>query len=263
MFSEDDLLPISALQHLLYCERQCALIHTERLWAENRFTVEGRHLHERADSSKRESRGGLRSSRSVPLWSFKLGLFGKADVVEFHAACPEPACCEPIEPVEGARPEVESGGRGEGVTGGPGAPSFNIQQSAFSNVPHMPFPVEYKRGKPKSHDADRVQLCAQAMCLEEMLGVAVPAGALFYGRTRRRMDVAFDPAIRDLTRLTARRLHEMLASGQTPPAVYEKKKCERCSLKTQCLPRLPAGRAARFLEREVGHLLSAAGPASD
>jgi CRISPR-associated exonuclease Cas4 len=238
MFSEDDLLPISALQHLLYCKRQCALIHTERLWSENRFTVEGRHLHERADSSKRESRGGLRSSRSVPLWSFELGLFGKADVVEFHAAtAASPASA--------------------------GSPSFSNPQSAFSNSLGTPFPVEYKRGKPKSHDADRVQLCAQAMCLEEMLGVAVPAGALFYGRTRRRMDVAFDAALRDLTRLTAARLHEMLASGQTPPAVYEKKKCERCSLKTQCLPRLPAGRAARFLERELGHLLAAAGPASD
>lgn len=222
MFSDDDLLPISALQHLLYCERQCALIHLERLWAENRFTVEGRHLHERADGGKREGRAGVRTERAVPLWSYGLGLFGKADVVEFRAA--------------------------EGVAASAGM---------------TPFPVEYKRGKPKAHDADRVQLCAQAMCLEEMLGTAVPAGALFYGRTRRREDVAFDPSLRGLTAQTAGRLHAMLASGRTPAAVYDRRKCERCSLATQCLPRLPAGRAGAYLSRQVHEALALAGPGSD
>jgi CRISPR-associated exonuclease Cas4 len=240
MFSDSDLLPISALQHLLYCERQCALIHTERLWAENRFTVEGRHLHEKADSGKREARPGRRTERGVPLWSYVLGLFGKADVVEFRV------------------PE-ETGGRGDGETrGGEVAGLAGLAASAG-----VPFPVEYKRGKPKGHDADRVQLCAQAMCLEEMLGVKVAAGALFYGRTRRRQDVTFDGSLRELTAQAAGRLHVMLASGRTPAAVYEKKKCERCSLKSQCLPRLPVARAERFLEREISQLLVAAGPASE
>jgi CRISPR-associated exonuclease Cas4 len=224
LFTDSDLLPISALQHLLYCERQCALIHTERLWAENRFTVEGRHLHERADAGRREQRGGVHVARALPLWSYELGLFGKADVVEFRSL-----------------------------------PATGNSQLATP----VPFPVEYKRGKPKAHDADRVQLCAQAMCLEEMLGAAVPAGALFYGRMRRRQDVTFYPSLRELTAHTAGRLHAMLASGRTPAAVYEKKKCERCSLKSQCLPRLPAARAERFLEREISHLLVAAGPASE
>lgn len=222
VFVEDDLLPISALQHLLYCERQCVLIHLERLWAENRFTVEGRHLHERADSGKRQMRPGRKTTRAMPLWSYALGLFGKADIVEFHDR------------------EAEGG-----------------------LLPAIPFPVEYKRGKPKAHDADRVQLCAQAMCLEEMLGMPVAAGALFYGRTRRRQDVLFDAPLRDLTRRAAQLLHEMLASGSTPAPVYEKKKCGRCSLASQCLPRVSAGRAAAFIDRQIRELLVAAGPVSE
>jgi CRISPR-associated exonuclease Cas4 len=191
MFSEDDLLPLSALQHLLYCERQCALIHLEQLWAENSLTVHGKHLHERADSGKSESRWGVRTVRSLPLRSLKWGLIGKADIVEFRAESVGERC----------------------------------------------FPVEYKRGKPKAHDADRVQLCAQALCLEEMLGITVPAGALFYGKTRRRLDVAFDESLRNLTLGTIARLHELIASRCTPPAIYEKAKCERCSLINLCMPK--------------------------
>ncbi|MGD0770595.1 MAG: CRISPR-associated protein Cas4 [Tepidisphaeraceae bacterium] len=191
MFSEDDLLPISALQHLLYCPRQCALIHLEQLWAENSLTVQGKHLHERADSGKSECRDGVRTVRSLPLRSLKWGLIGKADIVEFR---------------------VES-------------------------VGERCFPVEYKRGKPKAHDADRVQLCAQALCLEEMLGVMVSAGALFYGKTRRRLDVAFDESLRNLTAQTIARLHELIAARITPSAIYEKAKCERCSLMDLCMPK--------------------------
>lgn len=135
MFSEDTLLPISALQHLLFCERQCALIHIEGLWAENRLTVEGQHLHRKAHEGPDETRGDLRVVRGLALRSLRLGLIGKADVVEF-------------------------------------------QSDERSDGPRRPFPVEYKRGKPKSHEADRVQLCAQALCLEEMLAVAVPEGAI-------------------------------------------------------------------------------------
>jgi CRISPR-associated exonuclease Cas4 len=191
VYAEDDLLPISALQHLLFCERQCALIHVEQLWAENRLTVEGRQLHERADGGRPESRGGVRTARALPVRSLRLGLAGRADVVEFHA-----------DPGGGAA---------------------------------RPFPVEYKRGRPKEHDADRVQLCAQALCLEEMLGSSVPAGALFYGATRRRLDVVFDAALRGVVESTAARLHALVASGVTPPAAREPK-CDSCSLLDLCLP---------------------------
>lgn len=186
-FSEDDLLPISALQHLIFCERQCALIHIEGLWAENRLTVEGRHLHEKAHDGSSEERAGVRIARGLSLRSFTLGLVGKADVVDFRG------------------------------------------------LDRTPFPVEYKRGKAKKHDADKVQLCAQALCLEEMLATHVPAGALFYGRTRRRLDVVFDKPLRDLTKRTAERLHDLISSRRTPAAVREPK-CDSCSLIDLCLP---------------------------
>jgi len=210
-FPESDLLPISALQHLLYCPRQCALIHIERLWAENRLTVEGKQLHQRADAGRPELRGGVRTLRSVQLRSLVIGLYGVADVVE-------------------ARPR-EGGG-----------------------VDYKP--VEYKRGKAKRHDADRVQLCAQALCLEEMLGTTLDAGELFYGKTRRRVAVPFDAALRELTIRTAELLHAMIASGRTPAAVYEKEKCDRCSLINLCLPKA-AGEsksAARYLTRTLAQL---------
>lgn len=217
MFTEDDLLPISALQHLLFCERQCALIHVEGLWAENRLTVEGRHLHRKAHENRVEARGSLRVARGLGLRSLALGLVGTADVVEFHPGNP------------------------------PGAPA-------------RPFPVEYKRGKPKTHDADRVQLCAQALCLEEMLGVAVPAGALYYGKTRRRREVAFDDRLRALTQTTCERLHQLVASRRTPPAVREPK-CESCSLLSLCLPDAIGGRrsASVYFERAVRQSLMAVG----
>lgn len=212
-FGDDDLLPLSALQHLLFCERQCALIHIEGVWAENRLTVEGQHLHQRAHEGPDETRSGIRLARGLPLRSLRLGLVGKADVVEFHP--------------------------GEGPESRP-----------------RPFPVEYKRGQPKSHDADRVQICAQALCLEEMLGIAVPAGALFYGRTRRRLDVSFDAALRRLTEETARRLHALVVEGQTPKAVREPK-CDSCSLLDLCLPDAlrPRLSAARFVERGLAESL--------
>jgi CRISPR-associated exonuclease Cas4 len=217
VFTEDDLLPISALQHLLYCDRQCALIHLEQVWAENSLTVKGRHLHERADSGTHERRERLHTVRSLPLRSLKWGLIGKADVVEFHADPAGRRC----------------------------------------------FPVEYKRGKPKAHDADRVQLCAQALCLEEMLGSSVPAGALFYGKTRRRLDVPFDAELRAITAQTITRLHELIASRRTPAAVYEKAKCDRCSLINLCMPkaRQRIG-ASDYVERALAGVLST-GASSD
>ncbi len=216
MFPEDDLLPVSALQHLLFCERQCALIHLEQIWVENPLTVEGRHLHEQADSGFRESRGDLRIARGLPLRSLRLGLSGRADVVEFHRV-----------------PD--------------GAPGASLPGVAGS---WQPFPVEYKRGKPKSHRADEVQLCAQGLCLEEMLGSAVPAGALFYGQTRHRTDITFDAELRRLTEETAVRLHQMIASGMTPKPVREPK-CDRCSLLEVCMPGAPKGSALRYFDRAL------------
>lgn len=190
-YSEDDLVQLSSLQHFVFCERQCALIHIEQLWSENLFTAEGRIMHDKADSNKFESRGNVRIDYSVPMRSLRLGLIGKADVVEFHR-------------------------RDDGIW--------------------MPFPVEYKRGKPKMDDCDRVQLCAQAICLEEMLNVDIPAGALFYGQTRRREDVLFDNRLRTETAEISQRVHELITAGVTPKAEYAKK-CEKCSLLELCMPK--------------------------
>lgn len=212
MFDEKDLLPLSALQHLLFCERQCALIHVERQWAENRFTAEGRIMHERVHTANRESRGKIRYEYAVPLRSLELGLAGQADVVEFHKT-------------EGTR--VDS----------------RLWQ---------PFPVEYKRGKAKKANWDRVQLCAQALCLEEMLGVEIPAGSLFYGKTRRRQEVFFDHALRAETKDAARRLHVLVADGRTPGPVYSVR-CDSCSFLALCLPKAMGRRksALKYLRKMV------------
>lgn len=191
MYTEDDLIPLSALQHLIFCERQCALIHIEQAWAENLFTAEGRIMHERVHTEERASKGKIRIEYSMSLRSLRLGLIGKADVVEFHR---------------------------------------------HADGSWQPFPVEYKRGKPKKNNCDKVQLCAQALCLEEMLDIEVPDGALFYGKTRRRLDVIFDTRLRKLTEETAIRLHDLIASQCTPKPVYEKK-CNSCSLAKMCLPK--------------------------
>ncbi len=221
-----ELLPISALQHLLYCERQCALIHIEQAWADNQFTAEGNILHEKAHDGPDETKAGVRIVRGLPVKSETLGLSGECDVVEFHAA-----------DVESEIADLK----------------FQLHGTAAKVIP-----IEYKRGKPKSHRADEVQLCAQALCLEETLACVIPAGYLFYGQTRRRVEVAFDESLRTLTTNTARRLHEMIASRITPPAVYEVRKCEACSLKEQCLPqamRFQKGAGAWF-DRQMSELQS-------
>jgi len=227
---DDNLLPLSALQHLVYCERQCALIHLEGVWAENRLTVEGGRLHRRVhDRPEVECPAGLRLARQVRLRSLRLGLSGIADVVEFH-------------PVgENAVPhEPDAGTVLPGVAGR-----------------WRPFPVEYKRGRPKRNRCDEVQLCAQALCLEEMLGTAVLAGALFYGRTRRRKDVSFDSSLRRTTEDAADRLHRLFDARTTPPAEVGPK-CRNCSLKDACLPKV-AGcgpSAAAFLDRAIARALT-------
>jgi CRISPR-associated exonuclease Cas4 len=239
MFSENDLLPLSALQHLLFCERQCALIHVERLWAENRLTVEGKQLHEKAHEGPDDRRGGLYTLRGLPLRSLELGLIGVADVVEVEA--PAPAAAAP--PAKERLFELLKGesGRGWRIT-----------------------PVEYKRGVPKKDDSDRVQLCAQAICLEEMLDTKIPGGALFYGTRRRRTEVDFDSTLRELVAVSARRLHELLSAGRTPPG-RKQAKCDQCSLAELCLPGLPTRRtsASAFTEEAFREHLASAGPDSD
>lgn len=214
MFTEDQLLPISALQHFLFCQRQCALIHLEQLWAENRFTVEGQHLHKKAHAAGTEKRPGVTTTRGLMLRSFQLGLIGKADIVEIKA----------------------------GVVS----------------------PIEYKRGKPKTNDADRVQLCAQALCLEEMMGVQIPLGALFYGLRRRRTEVLFDAALRQQTTNTAAAVHAMIASRRTPLAKREPK-CNHCSLLNLCMPDAMTVTQSMtgLIERAFRKQLTASGPITD
>ena len=193
MYKEEDFLPISAVQHFAFCRRQCALIHLEQVWEENYFTAQGRNLHERVDQGGERPGRNLKIEYSVPLRSFRLGLVGKADVVEFH----------------------------------------RLHEKGEIWVP---YPVEYKRGRPKIDNSDKVQLCAQAICLEEMTGVDVKEGALFYGKMRRRVPVMFDAELRDETERLARQLHRFILQGETPPPEYSKK-CERCSLLEICMPK--------------------------
>lgn len=214
-YAEADCLPLSALQHLLFCERQCALIHLEGVWADNAFTVEGSHMHKKADDKGYESRGDVRSARGLSLRSLRLGLVGKADVVEFHRRGADDPSAVAVPGIDGR---------------------------------WAPFPVEFKRGHPKRNRCDEVQVCAQALCLEEMLGAAILEGALFYGQTKHRLGIVFDSSLRDETEKTVARLHGLMAARVTPRAIREPK-CDNCSLLNHCLPgSLAPGRsAARYL----------------
>lgn len=198
----EEYLLLSGIQHIAFCERQWALIHIEQLWAENLKTVEGKHLHERVDDPfDSETRGDLYISRSVPLISHVLKIQGVADVIEYW--------------------RVES----NGIT--------------LKNKTGLwqPRPVEYKRGKPKEKDCDLVQLCAQAMCLEEMLGVTINEGDLFYGQTRRRHHVIFDDAIRNRVLFYTKRMNHLFLEGITPPTPAGAQ-CKMCSLIDVCMPKV-------------------------
>lgn len=198
----DNYLLLSGIQHMAFCERQWALIHIEQQWGENVRTVEGKHLHERVDDPfDSESRGDLYISRAVPLISHTLKLQGVADVIEYWC--------------------VESGG---------------------VNLPGklglwLPRPVEYKRGQPKHDDRDEVQLCAQAICVEEMLGVSLLEGDLFYGETRRRQRVMLDGGLRQRVVFLSERMNYLFADGVTPPAI-QGTHCKLCSLIDICMPKL-------------------------
>lgn len=202
-------IPLSALQHAVYCLRQAALIHLERQWEENVFTAEGQVLHAAADLPGRRKVRGVRRVSALPIGSRALNISGIADLVEFRRAG-----------------EVE-----------------------------VPFPIEIKRGKPKRHRADEVQLCAQALCLEDMTGTAVPDGALFYAQTRRRLEIVFDAELRELTRDVIEQLAAVFRSLETPPPTVHKARCKGCSLHDLCRPEAVVRPAASWRRRSVERLL--------
>jgi CRISPR-associated exonuclease Cas4 len=204
MYTEDDLLPLSGLQHLAFCERQWALIHLEQQWEENPLTAEGRLLHEHVHEAGAETRRTLAIVRALPLRCLRLGISGQADAVEFHLL---------------------------GASAGPGATLPGREGS------WRPFPVEYKRGRPKRQECDLVQVCAQALCLEEMLGAPVPDGAIFYATPRRRLDVAMTAELRARTEALCVRMQELYVTRTTSPPVVTKA-CQSCSLNTTCCPNL-------------------------
>lgn len=215
-----DPIPLSALQHAVYCLRQAALIHLERVWAENRFTAEGQVLHAVADKGGSRKTRGLRRVMALPLACQRLNLAGVVDVVEFHPA-----------------------------------PGADVADGADT-----PYPIEYKRGKPKLHRANEVQLCAQALCLEEMTGRQVPEGALFYAETKRRVAVPFDVELRALTEYTIGVLAGVFASRQTPPPTMKRERCRACSLRELCRPDAVAKPARAWRARMVERLLSTETP---
>lgn len=218
MYGDDDLLLLSGIQHFSFCRRQWALIHIEQQWAENLLTVQGAQLHTKAHEAAAEKRGDLLLIRDLPVVSRELGLRGACDVVEFH-----------VHP-QGVELKGRYGKAGE---------------------KYHPVPVEYKRGKSKENDADRLQLCAQALCLEEMLVCDIPAGYLFYGETRRREEVAFDDALRsEVLRITGE-MHAHYKRGHTPKS-KPGKHCRACSLEHICVPALCKNPSVKnYMERSL------------
>jgi CRISPR-associated exonuclease Cas4 len=201
MPEDDAWLLLSGIQHFAYCPRQWALIHVEQQWAENAFTASGRIMHDKVHQDMgHELRGDVLTVRGLRVASHRLKISGVCDVVEFH--------------------QREDG----------------VELKSFRGL-WLPFPVEYKHGAPKPHDADRLQLCAQAVCLEEMLLCTIREGALFYGKTRRRETVVFDEFLRHALDTAVERMHDLLKRGHTPKA-KKHKGCDACSLQSVCLPAL-------------------------
>ena len=189
--TEGDLLPLSALNHLMFCERRCALIHIEGVFEENPYTLQGTLLHEMADTPGYSTQSGVRAVRGLPLYSHRLGLSGKADIIEFRNEGHRETAC----------------------------------------------PVDYKRGRRRRWENDDVQLCAQALCLEEMLEIEVRRGAIFHAGSRHRREIEFTTHLRKLTVDAAKRLHELIRQARIPQAVLLPK-CAGCSLRSNCMPEL-------------------------
>ncbi len=207
MYREEEYLQLSGLQHFAFCRRQWALIHIEQQWAENLRTADGRLMHEHAhDGDFREKRGDVIITRAMQISSAELGISGECDVVEFH--------------------QDPDGIAIRGLAG-----------------KYAVIPVEYKRGQPKENDCDALQLCAQALCLEEMLCCEIGEAYLYYGETRRRQTVVLDQPIREKTISMIREMHQ-LYDRQHTPKVKRTKACNACSLKDICLPILNKNRSA-------------------
>jgi CRISPR-associated exonuclease Cas4 len=205
---DSDLIMLSSLEHYSYCPRQCALIQVEQSYDENVFTLRGRAVHERVDEPDSQLEDGVRVERALPLWCNRLGLTGKADVVEFHGA--------------------------------------------------TPYPVEYKHGPRREKEHDDLQLCGQALCLEEMTGQAVPRGAIFHHSSRRRREVEFTPLLRQKVEQCVLEIRAMLASRVLPPAVNDAR-CKHCSLQDACLPSV-VGEHARLQHLQQDLFLSEDAP---
>lgn len=216
-YKEEDFLQLSGIQHFKFCRRRWALIHIEKQWAENFRTADGRIMHQNAhDKGFRESRGDVLVTRGMAVFSAVLGISGECDVLEFHRE-------ETGIPLKGR----------EGLW--------------------QPYPVEYKRGEPNERSGDTLQLCAQAMCLEEMLCCTVPEGALYYGELRHRMDVVFTPALREQVRTLLEEMHDLYRRGYTP-RVKRSRACHACSLKELCLPVLMGTRpVADYIGERLGN----------
>lgn len=196
-----DPIPISALEHYAYCPRQCALIHVERVWDENLYTMRGRDVHEHVHDDSSHELAGVRLERSLPIWSRRLSLTGKADLVEFHSDCP--------------------------------------------------YPVEYKSGRHRKGNPETIQLCAQALSLEEMFAVSVPKGAIFWHGSQERREIVFTDTMRQQVEEVAAAVGDMLERRIVPPPVNDKR-CEECSLKESCLPAVVADKArSRTAAREL------------
>ncbi len=201
MYAEEDYLMLSGLQHFVFCRRQWALIHIEQQWEENVRTIKGELFHSTAhDDSRFEKRGDLIITRGLRIKSAALGVSGICDVVEFHKD------------------------------------KDGINLSGYEGL-WKPYPVEYKSGAPKEHNADELQLCGEAMCLEEMLLCKINEGSLFYGETRRRVRVEFTKEMRENVEAFLMEMHQLYKKGYTPK-VKMNKGCRACSLNEICLPEL-------------------------
>lgn len=220
MFDEENLISISSIQHYVFCKRRAALVFLEKQWSDNLATTEGSHLHRKTERAKSEWVDGVLITRSLPVHCLQLGLYGITDVVEFHP-CPSD-------------------------TDTPFRVSLPRMQGHFK-----PFPVEYKRGKLRHEEGFIQQLCAQVLCLEEMLETRIEEGAIFYGKTRRRFSVQFNEKLRQKTCKTIADLHELFRRQITPIA-EEQPKCQKCSLYDLCLPQsLKSSRSVKLYFNKI------------
>jgi len=202
MYNDEDMLMLSGIQHFRFCPRQWALIHIDQQWEDNHLTIEGEILHKHVDEpSYRQKHGEYITLRSVNIASHELGLYGITDIVELHPSDDETnSICHPKYPGY-----------------------------------WRPYPIEYKRGRPKRNEIDEVQLAAQAICLEEQYGISIDKGAIYYGEVHHREEIAITEYLRDIVASCASAMHAIYKEGKLPPINYGKH-CMKCSLKDICMP---------------------------